>query len=425
MSQATSEPAFASPLTLPNGQQLDNRLAKSAMSERLADRDHAPSEELVRLYERWGEGGTGLLITGNVMVDPRARGESGNVAIEDDRHLPALTVWAEAARRHGARLWMQINHPGRQSPRDLVPEPVSASAVPMTGIKRAVFAKPRALEPREIEGIVQRFAATAAVAEQAGFDGVQIHGAHGYLISQFLSPLTNHRDDDWGGDAARRRRFAIEVARAVRKAVSPGFAVGIKLNSADFQRGGFTNDDSVALVEALDAEGLDLIEISGGTYESAKMFEETVPTRESSKRREAFFQAYVEMVQDRVTTPLMLTGGLRTRAGMMDAMASGVDVVGMARPLALEPDLSARLIDGRAEAARPVRLATGNKLLDSVIQGSWYQTQIDRMGQGLSPDPDLGRLRPALRYFFSRQGTPLALAADEGRVSGRRRSIAA
>ena len=425
MSQTTPPPTLASPLSLPSGQRLDNRLAKSAMSERLADRDHAPSEELERLYERWGRGGTGLLITGNVMVDPRARGESGNVAIEDDRHLSALTAWAKAAKQNGARLWMQINHPGRQSPRDLVPEPVSASAVPMTGIKRAVFAKPRALEPHEIEAIVERFATTAAVAERAGFDGVQIHGAHGYLISQFLSPLTNQRDDDWGGDAARRRRFAIEVARAVRAAVSPAFAVGIKLNSADFQRGGFTNDESVALVEALDAEGLDLIEISGGTYESAKMFEETVPTRESSKRREAFFQSYVEMVQDRVTTPLMFTGGLRTRAGMLYAMSSGVDVIGMARPLALEPDLSARLIDGRADSARPVRLATGNKLLDSVIQGSWYQTQIDRMGQGLEPDADLGRLRPAARYFFSRQGTPLESKANASRTTNRRPSAAA
>lgn len=418
-------PNLASPLTLPRGQRLENRLAKSAMSERLGDRAHAPSEELVRLYERWGEGGTGLLITGNVMVDHQALGESGNVAVEDDRHLSALKAWADAAKRHGARLWMQINHPGRQSPRDLVPAPVSASSIPMTGIKRAVFAKPRALEPREIEAIVDRFAAAATVAEQAGFDGVQIHGAHGYLISQFLSPLTNQRDDAWGGDAERRRRFAIAIARAVRQAVSPSFAVGIKLNSADFQRGGFTNDESVTLVEALDAEGLDLIEISGGTYESAKMFEETVPTRESSKRREAFFQSYVEMVQDRVSTPLMLTGGLRTRVGMLDAMASGVDVIGMARPLALEPDLSARLLDGRADAARPVRLATGNKLLDSVIQGSWYQTQIDRMGQGLEPDPDLGRLRPVARYFLSRQGTPLAPSGEPTTATRRRSSAAA
>lgn len=391
-------------LVLPNGQRLPNRIAKSAMSERIADDRHAPSEPLVRLYERWAAGGTGLLITGNVMIDRTALGESGNVVVEDTKHLGELQAWARAAKSGGGRVWMQINHPGRQSPRDLSPEPVSASAVPLKGMARMMFAKPRALEHAEIERIVARFAATAAIAEEAGFDGVQIHGAHGYLLSQFLSPHTNRRDDEWGGDAERRRRFALEVVRAVRAAVSPRFAVGIKLNSADFQRGGFEDDESVALVEALDAEGLDLIEVSGGTYESAKMFEETVPTRESSRRREAFFQDYVEMVRERVKTPILLTGGLRTRGGMEHALANGVDVVGMARPIALEPDLPARLIDGSTDAAHPVRLATGFKMLDSIIQGSWYQTQIDRMARGLDPDPDLGRWGPVLRYLVPRKG---------------------
>lgn len=394
-------------LTLPNGQRLDNRIAKSAMSERVSDDRRAPSEPLVRLYERWGAGGAGLLITGNVMVDPAALGESGNVVVEDATHLSELRAWSRAAKAGGSRVWMQINHPGRQSPRDLSPEPVSASAVPLKGMARVMFARPRALEPAEIERIIARFATTAAVAEEAGFDGVQIHGAHGYLLSQFLSPHTNRRDDAWGGDAERRRRFVLEVARAVRAAVSPGFAVGIKLNSADFQRGGFADDESVALVEALDAEGLDLLEVSGGTYESAKMFEETMPTRESSRRREAFFQGYVEMVRERVKTPILLTGGLRTRGGMEHALASGVDVVGLARPIALEPDLPARLLDGTTDAARPVRLATGVKTLDSIIQGSWYQTQIDRMAHGQDPDPDLGRWRPVLRYVLPRRGDRL------------------
>lgn len=397
--------SLASPLTLPNGQRLPNRFAKSAMSERLADRDRAPSAELVRLYERWGAGGTGLHITGNVMVDGRALGESGNVVLEDARHLSSHRAWAQAAQAGGARVWMQINHPGRQSPRHLSPEPVAPSAVPMSWDKRLLFGRPRALTATEVEAIVDRFARTAALAEEAGFDGVQIHAAHGYLVSQFLSPLTNRRDDAWGGDAERRRRFAIAIARAIRAAVSPGFAVGIKLNSADFQRGGFDEGESVALVEALDAEGLDLIEVSGGTYESARMFEETVPTRASSQRREAFFLEYVEMVRGRVKTPILLTGGLRTREGMEGALAAGVDVVGLARPIALEPDLPARLLDGRADAARPVRLATGIATLDSVIQGAWYQTQIDRMGRGEDPSPTLGRLGPVLGYLGSRAGT--------------------
>lgn len=394
------------PLTLASGLRLANRLAKSAMSERLADGRGAPSEELVRLYERWGRGGAGLLVTGNVMIDRHALGETGNVVVEDRSSLSALSAWARAARAHGSKIVMQINHPGRQSPRTLSRRPVAPSEVALAGEARVMFGKPRALQSVEIEDIIRRFATAAAVAEEAGFDGVQIHGAHGYLISQFLSPHTNRRDDAWGGDASRRRRFVIEVVRAVRAAVSPTFSVGLKLNSADFQRGGFDDEESMQVAAAIDAEGVDLLEVSGGTYESAKMFEETVPTRASSERREAFFLEYVERVRDRVKAPLMLTGGLRTRDGIESALASGVDVAGLARPLAFDPDLPARLISGASDRATPVKLATGIASLDSVIQGSWYQAQIDRMGRGLEPDAGLGRLLPVLRYFQARRGRP-------------------
>lgn len=404
-------------LTLARGLALPNRLAKSAMSERVATREGRVTGELVTLYDRWARGGAGLLITGNVMVDARAIGEEGNVIVEDDRDLDALRAWAQAARAGGARVWMQINHPGRQSPRSLSPRPVAPSAVRLKGAGPA-FATPRALEPAEIAEIVDRFARTARIAERAGFDGVQIHGAHGYLVSQFLSPRTNLRDDDWGGDAERRRRFLLEVVRAIRGAVGDRFAVGLKLNSADFQRGGFDEDESMALLSVLDGEGLDLIEISGGTYESAAMFEETAPSRhESTRRREAFFLDYVEKARARVSrTPLMLTGGFRTLEGMQDALQGAVDVIGLARPLAAEPDLPGRLLRGQDRAARPVRIATGIKSLDALLQGAWYQLQLDRMGRGLEPDPSLGRLRALLGYFRPRRGRrwapPVELAAD-------------
>ncbi len=394
-----------STLTLAHGGALPNRIAKSAMSERVATADGRVSDELVRLYARWARSGAGLLITGNVMVDARAIGESGNVVVEDERDLDALRAWSSAAKSGGARVWMQINHPGRQSPRTLSKEPVAPSAIGLRGAGPA-FAKPRALTSDEIEAIVVRFATTARIAEKAGFDGVQIHGAHGYLVSQFLSPYTNQRDDAWGGDAVRRRRFLLEVVRAVRSAVSPGFAVGLKLNSADFQKGGFDEAESMAVLEQLDTLGLDLIEVSGGTYESAKMFEETVPTRESSKAREAFFLDYVQNARARVRTPLMLTGGLRTAVGMESAIEAGVDVVGLARPMAVEPDLPATLLAGLSAHARPVKLATGVANLDSLIQGSWYQLQIDRMGRGLEPDPGATRARGLLGYFAARRGMP-------------------
>ncbi|HET9989164.1 MAG TPA: hypothetical protein VFQ65_11600, partial [Kofleriaceae bacterium] len=251
------------PLTLRSGATLPNRLAKAAMSEVLGDATGAPTDALVRLYERWGRSGAGLLITGNVMVDRGGMGEPNNVVIVDDRDLARLRAWATAGQAHGARLWMQLNHAGRQSPRTLTPVPVAPSAIPMKGFF-GVFAKPRALEAHEIEALIARFAAAAVVARDAGFAGVQIHAAHGYLISQFLSSRTNRRDDAWGGDAARRSRFLLEIVRAIRAAVGPAFPIGVKLNSADFQRGGFTEEESLEVIRLLDAEGVDLLEVSGG-----------------------------------------------------------------------------------------------------------------------------------------------------------------
>ncbi len=390
-------------LSLANGQELDNRIAKSAMSERLAHPDGRVSAELIRLYARWASSGAGLLITGNVMVDEKAIGESGNVIVEDERDLEGLRAWAEAAKSNGARIYMQINHPGRQAPRTVTKHPVAPSAVRLAGAG-PLFKVPRALDTLEIEGIIERFAKTAHIAEKAGFDGVQIHGAHGYLVSQFLSPRTNLRDDAWGGDAVRRRRFLIEVVRRVRARVSDRFAVGLKLNSADFQKGGFDESESMSLLEELDREALDFVEISGGTYESAQMFSETTPKRESTQKREAFFLDYVEQARSRIRCPLMLTGGFRTLAGMEEALAGGaVDIIGLARPMAIEPELPRLLLSGERDAALTVRLSTGIKTLDSVIQGSWYQTQIDRMGRGQAPDPSLGRWLPVLRYLSPRR----------------------
>ena len=404
-----SETNLTSPLTL-RGKTIHNRLAKAAMSERLGDVDGAPSAALLHLWEQWAGGGTGLHITGNVMVDRTALGESGNVFVEDDAHLSALSAWARVATSGGATVLMQINHPGRQSPRLFSKQPVAPSAVPMSGPGSSAFAPPRALTDDEIHDIIARFATTAAVAERAGFDGVEIHGAHGYLVSQFLSPRTNLRDDAWGGDAERRRAFLLAVVDAIRAATSPDFVLAVKLNSADFQKGGFTEDESLAVITAL-ADRIDLLEISGGTYESARMFEES--KRASTRRREAFFIDFAEKVRSAAPgLPLMVTGGFRTAAGMNDALAAGaVDIVGLGRPLCVEPDLPARLLSGEADAALPIRLATGIKRLDSLIQGAWYQGQLARMGRGLAPDPTMSR--------FPR-GRPLPPAATQADASARR-----
>lgn len=380
--------SLLAPLELPCGAVLPNRLAKAAMSEQLSDRRNAPTERLVRLYERWAGSGAGLLITGNVMVDRRALGEPRQVVLEGERNMQMLRRWAAAATASGAQAWMQLNHPGRQSPRILSRRPVAPSSVRLSGTA-AAFARPRALAPREIGELVERFATAARLAAEAGFDGVQIHGAHGYLVSQFLSPRTNLRDDAWGGTSERRMRFLLDVVRAVRAAIGPRVPLGVKLNSADFQRGGFSQEDSMAVVEALEAERIDLLEVSGGTFETAAMMGVT-PTqqRERTRQREAYFLEYAETVRSRTRTPLMLTGGFRTATAMTAAIDEGaVDVVGLARPLALEPDLPRRILDGGSAGSELSRRRAGPAKLDALAEVVWYTRQLWRMGAGSNPDP--------------------------------------
>lgn len=379
---------------------LKNRLAKAAMSERLAGigtERGAPTDALVALYRRWATSGAGLLITGNAMIDGRARGEVGNVVIEDDSRLAGLRAWASAAKAGGAQVFVQLNHPGRQAPRGINRELVAPSAIAVRG--GGMFARPRALEEREIEELIARFARAAALVLSAGFDGVQLHGAHGYLISQFLSPLANQRSDGWGGDARRRSRFLFEVIAAVRGVVGDRFPIALKLNSADFQRGGFTQEESMDVVAQLESAGVDLLEISGGTYEAAAMMGSGLPARASTRAREAYFLEYAEQVRARTRVPLMLTGGFRTRAGMDQALASGaIDVVGLARPLVLEPELGVRLLADRDARVSSPRLSSGVKQLDGLLQTAWHGAQLARLGAGLDPDPELGKLRALAHY---------------------------
>lgn len=399
---ADTRSVLLKPLELPNGSTLPNRLAKSALSEGLGRRDFSPGTRIKNLYRRWAGSGVGLTITGNVMVDRNAIGEPGNVVVEDRRNLDDLAEWAAIAKSGGSRAWVQINHPGRQTPRTLTSQPVapSAIAVPGTG---GMFAQPRELTSREIDDLIRRFATTAAVVTEAGFDGVQIHGAHGYLISQFLSPLSNQRTDSWGGTPAKRRRFALEVFRAIRAEVGPSVPVSIKLNSADFQRGGFGEEESVEVVQALAAEGIDLLEISGGTYASAAMLGVDPTLKESTRRREAYFLSYAERVRAELPAlPLMLTGGFRTLDGMVDALESGaVDLVGLGRPLTVQPGFPADLLAGRTDESVVSPRRSGIKLLDSVTELTYYTVQMWRMAGGKEPAPDRHAALNVGQYLLS------------------------
>ncbi|ONI84082.1 NADH:flavin oxidoreductase [Actinosynnema sp. ALI-1.44] len=398
-----STPAgIAAPLTLPCGRVLSNRLAKAALSEQLGTRTHAPSDDLYRLYEHWAHSGAGLLVTGNVIVDRTAIAEPHNVAVVDDRDFDRLCRWSDVARAGGAEVWAQINHPGRQVPRHITLRPVAPSAVPMRGVGGA-FAKPRELRAAEIEELVGKFATTAAIMVRAGFTGIQIHGAHGYLVSQFLSPLTNVRTDEWGGTAEKRRRFLLEVATAVRAEIGPRTPLSVKLNSADFQRGGFTEDESLDVVAALGELGIDLVEISGGTYETpAVMLGNPVKKKASTRAREAYFLEFAEKARATTRTPLMLTGGFRTLGGMNDALSGGaVDLVGLGRSMVVEPTLPGQLLTGRAEASAVSPKRTGIRMLDGMSELVWYTDQMWRLGRGLAVKPDRHPVRGVLNYLLA------------------------
>ncbi len=376
------------PLTLPNGIVIPNRLAKAATSETLATYSNNPNEKHVRLYRRWAASGIGMIITGNIMIDRNALGEAGNVVIEDERDFAILQQWASSVTKQGSQLWAQLNHPGKQSPKGLNKRNISASAVPFGKEMRSLFDTPREATNEEILDIIQRFGRSAAICKRAGFSGVEIHAAHGYLINQFLSPLHNLRNDDWGGTPEKRRKFLLEVYMEIRKQVGEEFPIAIKLNSADFQKGGFTEEDSLETIKALASAGIDLIEISGGTYESGVA---KAPPKASTLAREAFFIDFAKKVRAHVNTPLMLTGGFRTSEGMNQALeAEAFDLVGIARLMAIDPDAPKYLLAGTDsnQMVRPIK--TGIKKIDGlgIMEVLWYTQQLNRIAKGKNPKPN-------------------------------------
>ena len=264
---------LSQPLLLPCGASVPNRLAKAAMTEGLATPHGVPTPELERLYGLWSDGGAGMLLSGNIQVDADHLERPGNVVIDrepDDAMRKALASWAAAATRNGNHFWAQISHAGRQTQKNVNPHPKAPSAVKL-GLPGGQFGEPVALTIAEIEEIVRRFGVCAAAVKEAGFTGVQVHAAHGYLLSEFLSPRSNLRSDQYGGSLENRARALLDIVAVVRTAVGPDFPVAVKLNSADFQKGGFAFEDSLRVAQWLQQAGVDLIEISGGTYEQPKL----------------------------------------------------------------------------------------------------------------------------------------------------------
>ncbi len=347
---------LAEPLTLPCGAILPNRISKAAMTEGLADIYGHATGELDRLYLAWSEGGAGMLLSGNIHVDADHLERPGNVIIDrepDDDTKRALSHWATAATRNGNHFWAQISHAGRQTQKAVNPHPKAPSAVKL-GLPGGQFGQPVALTEEEILNIIGRFGTAARVCKEAGFTGVQIHAAHGYLFSQFLSPRANLRDDRWGGSLENRARILLFTVNTVRTLVGPNFPISVKLNSADFQKGGFAFEDSLQVAKWLQDAGVDLIEISGGTYEQPKLLgiegmeePEEQNVAASTLQREAYFVDFAKAMRSEVKIPLMVTGGFRTRSAMEQALKQGAaDVIGIGRPLCYFPDAPKRLLGG-------------------------------------------------------------------------------
>ncbi|AGP31495.1 NADH:flavin oxidoreductase/NADH oxidase family protein [Corynebacterium terpenotabidum] len=380
------------PLTLPNGQILPNRIAKAAMEENMAATGQLPGRHLDTLYRTWALGGAGLLITGNVMVHDAAMTGPAGVVLDERSPLDPFRDWAIAAHSGGGRVWMQINHPGRQVKANMpgVAWGPSTNRV-NTGRTSALFAEAHAMTAEHIADTVRRFVTTAVLAQETGFDGVEVHAAHGYLLSQFLSPLTNLRTDDWGGSLHNRSRLLLDIVRGIRASVRPDFAVAVKLNSADFQRGGFDSGDAAQVISWLAPLGVDLVELSGGSYESPAMTgnaDEATDRRSArTAAREAYFLELATQLVDDSPLPLMVTGGVKRLPVAQEVIDSGVAVVGMATALAYRPDLPSRWRSGAADDVTLPDIRIRDRAVASAASMSRVRHQLRRLGRGATPSP--------------------------------------
>jgi 2,4-dienoyl-CoA reductase-like NADH-dependent reductase (Old Yellow Enzyme family) len=407
-------PALSDPLTLPCGLELPNRIVKAAMTEALADVDNNPTPRLDRLYQRFAAGRPGLLLTGNIMVDRRHLERARNVVADSATDQAALRRYADSV--GDVPTVVQLSHPGRQANRLVQPQPVAPSRTAAVGLA-GMFAKPRALTLAEIADVRRRFVGAGRMVVEAGFDGVQLHAAHGYLLSTFLSPELNQRQDAYGVDLFGRARLLLEIVGDLRDVLPAGAAVGVKINSRD---SGANNqqavDDLVQVSGWLEAAGADFVEVSGGNYESPALLGLDRPADgNDSVETEAYFEEAAAAVARAVDVPVLLTGGFRTRAAMESALASGAAaLIGVGRPLALDPTLAAKLVDGSIdELPRPAPRIGGparlQKLLGAAANSGWHRLQMELHGAGRSPQSRLPATLAAADYVL-RDGAQALLA---------------
>jgi 2,4-dienoyl-CoA reductase-like NADH-dependent reductase (Old Yellow Enzyme family) len=367
-----------------------NRFLKGAMTERLSSWDAqnleargVPSKNLINVYRRWGEGEFGVILTGNVMFEYDHLEAAGNPIIPrgapyEGERFEGFKELATQSKKHGSLIVAQVSHPGRQVADNIQKNPISASDVQLEGnVMGMTFAKPRAATDEDIKNIIEGFAHAAEYLEKAGYDGVELHGAHGYLLAQFLAPSTNKRTDKYGGSLENRARIITEIGQEIRKRTSENFILSIKLNSVEFQDKGFGTEEAATLCKLLEDNSFDFVELSGGTYEQLAFGHK----RESTKKREAFFLEFAEKITPSLSkTRTYVTGGFKSAAAMVDALST-VDGVGLARPVCLEPELPRQIINGEVHAAI-------NQLTDDNDFGATNVaagTQIRQLGKDQQP----------------------------------------
>ena len=399
--------------TLPCGQVIKNRICKAAMTERIAKGNNLAHQGHANLYDRWADGNIGISLTGNVQVDRRNLEGPANVAIDKNNYkeqFDALKAWSKAGTKNNTQLWMQISHAGRQTPGEINSSPLAPSDIGLK-IPGKNFGTPTPMTEENILDVIDRFVFTAKIARDTGFTGVQFHSAHGYLLSEFLSPDINNRTDAWGGSIENRTRIHLEIIKRCRQEVGEDYPISVKLNSADFQKGGFSPNESIKVAQMLENAGVDIIEISGGTYEQPKLIgvEASINAKRSEKRkestiaREAYFLEYAQDIRKAVSIPLMVTGGFRTREGINDALQSNVcQIVGIGRPLCADPYCIKKMISGELETLpsfektlslgpsilSPSSPFTLIKVINAFASMAWFYQQIKNMAKGLMPNQE-------------------------------------
>ena len=415
-------------LHLPCGAIIKNRFLKSAMTEGLASSDAAANERHANLYEAWAKGGSGISVTGNVQVDHRYIERAGNVVIEGDQsneQLAGLANWSAKGTQNDTHLWMQISHAGRQTPFTINKSSVAPSAKQLEKLLGVLkFGKPKELTHTEILDIIERFIHAAEIAKQTGFTGLQLHSAHGYLLSEFLSPDINQRTDEWGGSIQNRSRLLITIIEGIRAKVGSDFPISIKLNSSDFQKGGFTHEESIEVSKLLNETSLDLLEISGGTYEQFAALDlqslspdksRTITPSRSTVAREAYFLKYADEIKKNINMPLAVTGGFRTTQGMNEALNSNAcDVIGLGRPLCSEPNIVNELLTESKSSATlyenmlqfgpgvfglnsPINFIKANNKASYVY---WCYRQILRLADKKEVNPNMNLLGAAISHMM-------------------------